>query len=109
MQNAFSLMARAFSNYNRGRRVFDWDKAARLIVQKSPEVVDAGLLENFTSTADTIYKDGKPRLEHHAYLASTWATPVIYLDDLPVRCSRMDYEGWSSEWPESALAILKGK
>lgn len=97
---------------NRGRplRVFDWNKAATLIKERSATQASAGLTEDWDWTGGSILKDGKPDMEDYTYLASTWATPVLIIDGDYIECFLMenDVPGWNAEtkWPESALAIL---
>ena len=108
-----SAMAFAMGSANRGKemRVFDWDKAARLIVEQKPEIASAGLSEDWGCTGGTIYKDGRVNKESYTYLASIWATPAIKLDGRFVDCYIMESETkWNehTKWPESAMAILDG-
>ena len=93
-------------------KVFDWDRAAHLIRERSPDIVSAGLSGDLEYTEGDIYRDGKPvpRDNTYTYLASTWATPLLIIDGDEVECFRMESEtaGWDAGtyWPESALAIL---
>lgn len=91
-------------------RVFDWDKAARLIVEHNPKIVRAGLRGDWGWTGGTIWA-GEPDMDSYTYLASDWAIPEIDLDGELTECWRDKEEsGWdaSTKWPESALAILRG-
>lgn len=106
-----TLTAFAMGEANRGRemKVFDWDKAARLIAEHKSKYASAGLLEDWEWTGGCIYEDGKPMLDEYTYLASTWATPTLLLDDA-YDCYVMESEtAWKAEtkWPESALRILE--
>lgn len=92
-------------------RVFDWDRAAQIIVEKHASDAEAGLAEDWGWTADHILADGKPTAERGGtYLASTWATPTLEIDGERIECWRYEDEapGWDAEtfWPESAKAIL---
>ena len=106
-----TLTASIFGFMNRGKElmVFDWDKAACLIKERKPKVASAGLEGDWEYTGDIIYVDGEPFMGS-PYLASTWATPELDMDDEVIPCYRMESEtpGWteSTVWPESALAIL---
>ena len=61
-------------------RVFDWDKAAKIIRDKKPLAASAGLIEDWFWTGGTIYEDGKPKEDRGiAYLMSYWATPTLIL------------------------------
>lgn len=103
---------------NRGKElmVFDWDKAASIIKEKKPEWAQAGLKGDFGNTGGTIYEDGAPVFTSYTYLASTWARPVLILnddDELEIPCYKMQHEcpDWNEKtvWPESALGILKAE
>ena len=105
---------------NRGKelRVFDWEKAAKIIVERNPERAEAGLLYDMENTAGCIYENGKPIIDSRTYLASTWATPVIVIEDADdeddeIECYRMESEtpGWDAKtkWPKEALSILESK
>lgn len=96
---------------NRGKemKVFDWDKAARIIAERNPERAAAGLRGDWEYTGGVIYEDGNPVFDDYTYLASTWATPELEIDDAIIECYVMEYDTeWDSDtkWPESALKIL---
>lgn len=109
-----SFMAFAKGQANRGKQqmVFDWEKAARLIVERNPTVASAGLAGDWDYTGGPIRKDGKPvpAENTYTYLASTWATPELDLDGDVIDCFRMQSEvpAWNSGtyWPEAALTIV---
>lgn len=111
-----SMLAFAMGEANRSKelKVFDWDKAAQLIKDKKPLSVSAGLSGDWEWTGGEIYTDGKPvpAEDTYVYLASTWATPEIEIDDVRYDCFKMQSEtpSWDSGtyWPESALTILNG-
>ena len=97
-------------------KVFDWDKAARIIKERNPEKAAAGLSEDWFWTGAVIWNDGKISDEWKPYLKSYWATPVIVLE------SALDWEEiecwipaeeteWdeNTHWPESARKILLGE
>lgn len=90
--------------------VFDWDKAAQIIKEKKPKKADAGLIEDWFWTGGTIYEDGSPVMDMPPYLASDWATPVLDLGDITIKCFREieDSPGWDANtlWPSSAIEIL---
>ena len=96
--------------------VFDWDKAARIIAERKPESAAAGLESDWEYTGGNILEDGKPNLDEYTYLASTWATPQLQIDDETIDCFIMQDdvpEAWGKDfahikWPESALNILAG-
>ena len=95
-------------------KVFDWDKAARIIKEQGITEADAGLSEDFGNTGGTILENGKPIIESYTYLASTWATPVLVTSDLDdglteIPCYIMQSQTeWNAKtkWPQSALNIL---
>lgn len=96
-------------------KVFDWDKAARIIKERNPQRAAAGLIEDWFWTGGTIYEDGKPNEDSGiAYLMSYWATPTLILicdDDREnvIPCWRLAEEvGWNQKtwWPDSARKIL---
>ena len=96
------------------RRVFDWDKAARLIRDRQPSVAEAGLAEDWNNTGGVIYEQGRPlgHGESYTYLSSFWATPLLVMDGDEAPCFTDDDDDDSDHsgdrWPESALAILRG-
>lgn len=111
-----TMLAFAMGEANRGKekKVFDWDKAAKLIKNSKCDYAAAGLAEDWEYTGDTIYKDGKPYIDKYStiYLASTWATPVLIIDGDETDCYIMEHETkWNADtkWPKSALDILNGK
>ena len=91
-------------------KVFDWDKAARLIVKYNLTDADAGLKEDWTYTGGNILTDGNLNINSYTYLASTWATPILWTDDAIYDCWLWEDEtNWDSDtkWPQSAIEILK--
>ena len=109
-----NLKAFSAGQANRGKepKVFDWEKAAKLIKELGASEAEAGLSGDWEYTGGCIFQDGKPvpRDETYVYLASTWATPEIEIDGVVMDCFRMASEtpGWDSDtyWPPEALAIL---
>lgn len=110
-----TLMAFAMGQLYKGRElmVFDWEKAARLINERKPRIVEAGLSGDWEWTGGVIYKDGKPVFDDYTFLASTWAVPEICFDEDVAEvfpCYRMKHEtpGWDSDtkWPYSSISIL---
>jgi hypothetical protein len=110
-----SMMAMMMGMMSRGQemKVFDWDKCARLIKEHDPTTASAGLIEDWFWTGGIIYRDGKivDEDDMYTYLASTWATPTLVMDDEEYPCYVMQSKTeWDEEtyWPESSRNILKG-
>ena len=107
--NAFAL-----GRANRGKelKVFDWEKAARLIVEGNAKSAAAGLAGDWEWTGGEILRDGVPvpADQTYTFLASTWATPEIEINGVRQDCYRMKSEtpDWDSDtyWPAAALALL---
>ena len=93
--------------------VFDWTKAALLIKERQPDLVRAGLRDDWENTGGTIYLNGKIVDNEYTFLASTWAVPELYFDGELIECYEMQNEvpNWGPEtkWPKSARKILKKK
>lgn len=112
MNNTLEMILRAEEAARRGSpvRVFDWARAAELIVQHRPTTAGAGLRGDWGWTGGEIWTDGKINLDSYTYLASTHAEPEITLDDgEPIACGRLaEGSDWDSgtKWPPEALAIL---
>ncbi len=112
-----SMKAFAMGDANRGKEqmVFDWEKAARLILERQPVEASAGLASDWEYTSGDIWRDGKPvpASETYTYLASTWALPQLDMDGEIIACVRMASEtpGWDSKtyWPDEAMAIINAK
>jgi hypothetical protein len=93
-------------------KVFDWDKAARRIVETCAREASAGLAGDWGYTGGEIWRDGKPvpKEDTYTYLASLWATPELDLDGNVEDCwIAADETEWDSRtyWPDSALAIIQ--
>lgn len=109
-----TLSAFAMGQAYRGKpmMVFDWNKAAALIVEHKATAASAGLSGDWEWTGGSILTDGKPTPEGdtYTYLASPWATPELEIDGDFINCFVMEEaaNGWDAKtyWPESALAIL---
>lgn len=94
-------------------KVFDWDKAARIIKERNPQRAAAGLREDWFWTGGTIWRDGKICTDEPPYLLSYWATPIIILEfedgEEEIECwMQADESEWDEDtnWPESARKIL---
>lgn len=108
------ILFRGMMNRGREMKVFDWVKAAQIIKDRKPKEAIAGLSEDWGWTAGPIFSDGKPVTDGGAYLASTWATPVLVLDDgMEIPCYKMQSEtpDWDADtkWPASARSILSNE
>ena len=93
------------------RMVIDWDKAARLIAERKPQIAMAGLRGDWKNTGGMIYEDGKLITDKYTYLASSWAIPELDMDGETVECYRMESETpkWHAhtKWPKSAVEIYR--
>ena len=113
--DTLSAFARCQAAQGNEHRVFDWEKAARLILERKPSVVSAGLQDDWEWTKGEIWKDGLPvpKEDTYTYLASNWAIPEIDIDGEIIECYRMESKtpGWGPEtyWPKEALKILEIK
>ena len=106
---------------NQKPRVFDWVKAAELLVAKIKEgtpFTAAGLENDMEWTGGTILEfDGtefKIITYSYTYLASTWAKPILIIQyedgsDLELCCweytEDSEYDS-GTKWPEEAANIL---
>lgn len=93
-------------------KVFDWDKAATLIVEHKVEAAEAGLAGDWDYTGGEILADGAPVMDASTYLASLWATPTLRFDDgREFDCFTTERDDWDSDtkWPQSALDILASR
>ena len=104
-------MAMAAQARGAKQMIFDWHKAARLIIERKAKTASAGLKSDWEYTGGLIFQNGDPITGDYTYLSSNWATPQLDLDGEIIDCFIMDDnnpEGWNSDtkWPRSALAIL---
>jgi len=109
-----AAFVRAEANQHARMRVFDWDDAARRIVERGITDADAGLMSDWGSTGGPILADGEPvpADDTYVFLASVWAAPGLLVDGEVEECWRYETadDAWDAGtyWPESALAILRG-
>jgi len=102
-------------------KVFDWDKAARIIKERGLTEASAGLYGDYHNTEGQILADGKPYYDDYTYLASVWAVPMLliynydsddqsYLEEIPCYLSseNTDWDA-NTKWPQSAIDILSEK
>ena len=111
--DTISAFAMGFANRGKELKVFDWDKAAQLIKESGCHVAEAGLRDDWEWTSGIIYDDGIVTNDY-TYLASTWATPIIVLDENDydeIECYKMKHEvpEWDADtkWPKSAMEIIE--
>ena len=108
-----TLQAFMMGEKSRGNksRVFDWNKAARTIVENNWRNVGAGLQGDWEWIGGTIFEDGKIVTDDYTYLSSTWAIPEICNYDTGEYFDCFLYEDeteWDggTKWPQSAVDIL---
>lgn len=94
-------------------KVFDWDKAVDLIIERQIRNADAGLQLDLEWNAGEILRDGQPVKDSYCFLASKWAVPVLVdVDkDEEIPCYIMESKTKYDEhtkWPKSALNKLEG-
>jgi hypothetical protein len=109
-----SAFAMGEVNHYKKLMIFDWNKAAELIVKHGMRDAAAGLRGDWEWTGGKIFENGKPvdGDDTYTYLASICAVPELDIEGVGVfECYRMKSEvpDWGSHtyWPESALEILK--
>ena len=101
------------ANKDNESKVFDWDKAARIIKDTGATHASAGLQGDWEYTGGSIFEKGKPLSSEDTcvFLSSTWATPELEIDGTVQDCYAMQSEvpNWDSDtfWPTSALKILE--
>lgn len=112
--DTLTAFARGQAAQGNRARVFDWDKAAAIIVNGGVQSAAAGLEDDWEYTGGDILRDGQPvpADDTYTYLASTWAMPQLLIHgEACVPCWTWEDEtDWDSHtyWPDSALAILRG-
>lgn len=103
------MVAKAEANRGNTMKVFDWDKAAAILKERGATYAEAGLASDWSCTGGSILNDGKPD-KKYTYLASTWATPTMIVDDGDeIDCWIYETETeWDSgtSWPQSSLDIF---
>jgi hypothetical protein len=113
--DTYSAIAMGMANRGKPSMVFDWIKAANIIVSRKAKEASAGLHSDWEYTGGVILEDGRPvpAEDTYTFLASTWATPELCVDGVTMDCYVMQDEtpGWheSTYWPQEALDILEGK
>ena len=106
--------ARAAVSSGNTYRVFDWQKAARLIHKHMPAIAEAGLAEDWDKTETVIWCDDHPVMGGAASLASVWATPILVMDGLECDCyfvARFEPIGWEgrARWPDNSAKVALGQ
>jgi hypothetical protein len=111
IRECLEIAKRSLESWDQPIKVFDWDKAARIIRAQRAAEASAGLLGDWNATADTILEEGKPLTNCRVYLASRWALPALEIagEEIECWCMESDAPGWTKDtvWPESALRILE--
>lgn len=90
--------------------IFDWTHAAELIKKLKPKTAYAGLMEDWSSTSGKIIHNYEPYLEDYTFLASSWAHPVLKIDDVFYDCyitgKRKPDCNEYTKWPKEAIEVL---
>lgn len=110
--DTMSAYLNSVASQGKPQRVFDWNKAARILRDRGARRATAGLALDMEWTAGEILTDGEPNTESDTYLSSNWATPVLVIDGEEIECWAFARDtGWdaNTKWPESAIKILRGE
>lgn len=78
--------------------VFDWDKAAKLILKHKAIEASAGLREDWEYTGGCIFRDGKPVMDNYTYLASMWTKPELDINGEKIECWRLQRKSPNGQW-----------
>ena len=95
-------------------RVFNWDMAAMIIVERAVTDARAGLQGDHSDTSGTILRDGEIVDDSYMFLGSMHAAPELVIDGEHIECWVADDGkrpwGCKTVWPQSARDIIqKGK
>lgn len=110
----FDIFVNGFRHEKNERRVFDWNKAARVLRDRDETTCKACIIEDYNETVGFILVDGRPAIDHPLpYLSSCWGTPCLVFengDSMPCWIPQSESPDWTgyTYWPESARNILKG-
>jgi hypothetical protein len=109
--NTHSKAAMAETRKDGREMVFDWEKAARVIVERRATAAAAYLGNDYRATWRPILSEGRPADTEFIWLASAWGIPTLEINgETAVPCWRWtDETSWdgSTYWPAAALAILR--
>ena len=90
--------------------IFDWMHAAELIKKLKPKTAYAGLAEDWLNTSGKIIHNYKPYWDDYTFLASSWARPVLKIDDVFYDCyiigDRQPDCNEYTKWPKEAIEVL---
>ncbi len=116
------VFAKGLQNKGQTHKVFDWDKAAKIIKEhltKHPDLTaEAGLQGDWDYTGGVIFERGTHTNDHYTYLSSNWATPTLILSWEDEEQEELDCWAYmengcrfdsSSKWDEESLVILNSK
>ena len=110
--DSMSALTMGLASMGNEKKVFDWDKAADLILERGIKNASAGLELDLEYTACVILQDGNPVRSKYGWLSSTWATPIlvdhVHYEAIP--CYIMDHETTytaHTRWPKSAKEKLE--
>lgn len=67
-------------------KYLNWDKVREIIRKNPNSVIQVGLLEDWNNTGDIIYNKGEYPYHYHVYTQSTWATPIVIIDEQKYVC-----------------------
>ena len=104
------MMERGRASRNNPMRYFDWDEAARRIVQANGKNVFVMLDKDRAANCAVIVKEGVVVLDDDdCYQGSTWDIPTLGIDGEEKPCWTMDKQWFGARawWPESALQIMR--
>jgi len=113
--DTFSAIMMGAANAGKPQMVFDWKRAAEIIVGRKAQNASAGLQSDWEYTGGDILRNGAPvpSEDTYTFLASTWAVPELCVDGITMDCYIMQSEkpDWDSDtyWPQEALDILEQK
>jgi len=96
------------ANRNKPLMVFDWIKAAKLIIENPDSIIRAGLAGDWEYTGGTIWDNYEP-VSEYVYLASTWATPKIEIYGCKQDCYIYKTESPNGEWDAGTFYPIEAR
>lgn len=72
-------------------KYMDWNKVKEVVEKNPNSVIYAGLAEDWNNTSGLIFAKGK-YYDGYVYGCSSWATPIVDVDDKEIECWKNESE-----------------
>jgi len=100
-----SCLANLFNHWSK-YRVLDVSETAKYVSKNLNKTYAVGILEDWFSTSDIIFKDGKTVPNAGPQISSPWGTPVLYVVEDNIFIATWRYSDHALHWSSDSVVVI---